>query len=121
MVNCLDRKLNRVFAALGDPTRRAIIMRLDRKESVSVSAIAKPLAIKLPTLLKHLSVLGDAGLVTRSKRGRTVEISLSAAPLHEASGWLRRYEQTFSIGLSHVCAEVEAEGAAAGKSEGADR
>jgi DNA-binding transcriptional ArsR family regulator len=121
LVNYQDCELSRVFAALGDPTRRAILARLEQEECVSVSAIAKPLAIKLPALMKHLGVLRDAGLITRRKRGRTVEISLSAAPLHEASGWLHRYESPCSTSLFPLHADAEGKGAEADQSEGPGR
>jgi DNA-binding transcriptional ArsR family regulator len=109
-VNYQDCQLNRVFAALGDPIRRAILAHLEQEERVSVSAIAKPLAIKLPALLKHLGVLRDAGLITRSKHGRSVEICLSAAPLHEASGWLHRYERPCAASLDRLPADAEGAG-----------
>jgi DNA-binding transcriptional ArsR family regulator len=108
MVNYLPHDLDRVFAALGDPTRRAILSRLEQEESLTVGAIAKPFAIKLPAVMKHLGVLGDAGLITRSKRGRTVNVRLSAAPLREATDWLQRYERFWSPALDRLAAYAEA-------------
>lgn len=64
--------LGRTFAALVDPTRRAILARLEREDSASVSELAEPCAIKLPAVMKYLDVLAGAGLVTRSKVGRVV-------------------------------------------------
>ena len=79
MVNHHDR-LNRTFWALVDPTRRAMLAQLERKEGASISELAEPFAIKLPAVMKHLDVLADAGLVTRSKAGRTVTVRLRAQP-----------------------------------------
>ena len=117
MVNYSDRKLDRVFAALGDPSRRAILSRLEREERLSVSAIARPLSIKLPAVMKHLGVLEDAGLITRVKHGRTVEIRLSPAPLQQASGWLHSYEPSGSPALGRLVADVQAQSAEAISSE----
>jgi DNA-binding transcriptional ArsR family regulator len=86
-------ELDRTFAALVDPTRRAILNRLEREDSASVTDLARPFAIKLPAVMKHLDVLDDAGLITRSKVGRTVTVRLSAEPLREAMNWLRHYER----------------------------
>jgi DNA-binding transcriptional ArsR family regulator len=108
MVNYEHRELDRVFAALVDPTRRAILARLERAESLSISAIAEPFAIKLPAVMKHLDVLGDAGLITRAKHGRTVDVRLSPAPLREAIAWLERYERFWSPSLDRLAAYAEA-------------
>lgn len=106
MVNYNDR-LNRTFAALVDPTRRAILAQLEREESASVSALARPFAIKLPAVMKHLDVLDDAGLITRSKAGRTVTVQLRPAPMREAMEWLRRYERFWSTRLDRLAAYAE--------------
>ena len=107
MVNYTEHRLDRTFAALVDPTRRAILARLESEEAVSVSALALPFAIKLPAVMKHLDVLGDAGLVVRSKRGRTVTVSLSPEPMREAMAWMSRYERLWSasLGCLTACAE----------------
>jgi DNA-binding transcriptional ArsR family regulator len=107
MVNCESRELDRIFAALVDPTRRAILARLEQTESLSVSAIAEPFAIKLPAVMKHLDVLGDAGLITRSKHGRTVDVRLAPAPLREASEWLGRYQRFWSPALDRLAVYAE--------------
>ena len=74
-----DVQLNRTFAALTDPTRRAILTRLEREPGLSVGELARPLApLKLPGIMKHLDVLEDAGLVARKKTGRTAAVSLVA-------------------------------------------
>ena len=69
-------QLDRTFAALVDPTRRAILARLEQEKSASIGELARPLAIKLPAVMKHLDVLGTAGLITRSKKGRIVTVRL---------------------------------------------
>jgi len=104
MVNYQPRDLDRVFATLADPTRRAILARLAKEDSLSISALAEPFAIKLPAVMKHLDVLGKAGLITRKKRGRTVDVRLSPAPLRGASEWLRRYERFWSPALDRLSA-----------------
>ena len=107
MVNYGMRDLDRVFASLADPTRRAILARLADEESLSVSALAEPFAIKLPAVMKHLDVLDDAGLITREKHGRTVEVRLSAARLRGATEWLRRYERFWAPALDRLAAHAE--------------
>lgn len=114
MVN-YDQRLNRTFAALVDPTRRAILARLEREGSASVSALAEPFAIKLPAVMKHLDVLGEAGLITRSKAGRTVTVALSPEPMREAMDWLRRYERFWSKSLDRLAAYAEGKEIEAGK------
>ena len=107
--------LDQTFAALADPTRRAILARLEHENGASVSDLAKPFAIKLPTVMKHLDVLGEAGLITRSKLGRTVTVRLSPEPMKDAMDWLRRYERFWSASLDRLAAYVEAKEAEAGK------
>ena len=106
MVNYLQR-LDRTFAALVDPTRRAILIRLEREGGVSVSELARPFAIKLPAVMKHLDVLDAAGLIKRSKVGRTVTVRLLAEPIREAMDWLRRYERFWSASLDRLAAYAE--------------
>ena len=106
MVN-YNGQLDRTFAALVDPTRRAILVRLEREDGVSVSELARPFAIKLPAVMKHLDVLDTAGLITRSKVGRTVTVRLSPEPIREAMDWLRRYERLWSASLDRLAAYAE--------------
>ena len=107
MVNYHER-LDRTFAALVDPTRRAILAQLEREEGASISALARPFAIKLPAVMKHLDVLDHAGLITRSKLGRTVTVRLRPEPMREAIDWLRRYERFWSKSLDRLAAYAEA-------------
>ena len=88
----MSMALNATFAALADPTRRAILARLAEGE-MSVTALAAPFAMTLPAVLKHLRALEGAGLVVRAKTGRTVHCRLNAAPLKDAADWMARYRQ----------------------------
>ncbi|HWA44613.1 MAG TPA: metalloregulator ArsR/SmtB family transcription factor [Hypericibacter adhaerens] len=116
MVNYQER-LNRTFAALVDPTRRAILARLEREDEASVSELAEPFAIKLPAVMKHLDVLDEAGLITRSKQGRVVTVRLSPRPMKEAMDWLHRYERFWTERLDRLAAFVEREERKARKKE----
>ena len=100
-------QLDRTFAALSDPTRRALLARLEAEDSVSVSDLAKPFAMSLPAIMKHLDVLTDAGLVTRKKTGRTVACRLRAQPMQEAMKWLGKYERFWSERLDRLAAYLE--------------
>jgi DNA-binding transcriptional ArsR family regulator len=106
MVNHQQR-LDRTFSALVDPTRRAILGQLERRGGASISELAAPFAIKLPAVMKHLDVLEDAGLVSRSKSGRTVTVQLRPLPMREAMEWLRRYERFWSGRLDRLAAYAE--------------
>ena len=100
-------QLDRTFSALVDPTRRAILARLEREPGLSITEIARPLPLKLPAVMKHLDVLSDAGLVSRTKNGRTVSVDLVAGPMEEAMAWLRRYERFWSANLDRLTDFVE--------------
>src|ERR1700704_232209 len=107
MVKYNDRALDRTFAALADPTRRALLARLGKRDSVSVSELAQPFAMSLPAIRKHLDVLSDAGLVARSKTGRIVACRLTARPMEQAMDWLNRYQRFWSENLDRLAAFVE--------------
>ena len=72
MINCLSDALDRTFAALSHPARRALLARLGEEDGMTVSDLARPLPMSLPAVMKHLDVLSEAGLVTRRKAGRVV-------------------------------------------------
>src|SRR5436305_2459026 len=114
MVNYPER-LDRTFAALVDPTRRAILARLEREDTATVSELARPFAIKLPAVMKHLDVLDQAGLITRAKAGRTVTVRLRPEPMRAAADWLRRYERFWSKSLDRLAAYAESKEAEARK------
>jgi DNA-binding transcriptional ArsR family regulator len=102
-----QKNLDRTFAALVDPTRRAILGRLARRGSATVSELAEPFAIQLPAVMKHLGVLDEAGLITRSKSGRVVTVRLRPGPMRDAMAWLRRYELFWSARLDKLAAYAE--------------
>jgi DNA-binding transcriptional ArsR family regulator len=82
--------LSATFAALADPTRRAILARLSLGES-SVTELAEPFDMSLPAISKHLKVLERAGLVARSRAAQWRPCRLEAAPLREVAAWVERY------------------------------
>src|SRR5437899_7230718 len=92
MVKYEGNALDATFAALADPTRRAILARLAGREA-SVSELARPFAISLPGVHKHLRVLERAGLVAHAKHGRVRRCRLVARPMKEAARWIERYRR----------------------------
>jgi DNA-binding transcriptional ArsR family regulator len=113
MVNNSALRLDRTFAALTDATRRAILARLEAEGPSTISDIAAPLTIKLPAVLKHLGVLRDAGLITRSKAGRVVTVTIKPEPMKDALDWLKRYERFWGPRLDHLARYAEAKQATA--------
>jgi DNA-binding transcriptional ArsR family regulator len=113
MVNNATLRLDRTFAALTDSTRRSILARLEHEGPKTISDIAAPLTIKLPAVLKHLGVLEDAGLITRSKTGRVVTVTIDPDPIKPALTWLKRYERFWGPRLDHLARYAEAKQAAA--------
>ena len=107
MVNYQVAVLDRTFAALADPTRRALLARLDEEDSVSVSELARPFPVSLPAIMKHLEVLSDAGLIVRTKTGRTVACQLTPAPMEQAMNWLAHYERYWTEQLDRLAAFLE--------------
>jgi DNA-binding transcriptional ArsR family regulator len=91
--------LSATFAALADPTRRAILARLIQGET-SVTELAEPFAMTLPAISKHLKVLEKAGLITRGRDAQWRPCRLDAEPLQEVAAWLEPYrhfwEQSFN-------------------------
>ncbi len=99
-------RLSMIFAALADPTRRAMLARLARGE-VSVTELAAPFAISLPAVTKHLHVLERAGLVSRSRRAQWRPCKLEAAPLRDAGGWIDDYRQYWEASLDRLDTYLE--------------
>src|SRR6188472_3722807 len=87
-----SQRLDATFAALADPTRRAILARLTRGEA-TVTELAAPFALSLPAVSKHLKVLRRAGLVCQGRRAQWRPCRLRAAPLERAAGWLDDYRR----------------------------
>jgi DNA-binding transcriptional ArsR family regulator len=97
--------LDRVFSAVSDPTRRAILARLADSDA-RVTDVASGFPISLNSTSKHIRVLEGAGLVRRSVRGREHILTLNAAPLAEAAGWMEHYRGFWSDQLASLDALV---------------
>jgi DNA-binding transcriptional ArsR family regulator len=93
--------LSTTFAALADPTRRAILARLAAGEA-SVSELAEPFAMSLPAVSKHLKVLERAGLIARGRDAQWRPCRLVADPLGDASAWLETYRQFWDQSLDRL-------------------
>ena len=91
MATVADR-LDRTFAALADPTRRAILARLAQGEA-SVAELALPFAMSQPAISKHLKVLERAGLISRGRDAQRRPCRIEAQPLAEANAWIERYRE----------------------------
>lgn len=100
--------LSATFAALADPTRRAILARLSAGEA-SVTELAAPFDMSLPAVSKHLKVLEHAGLIVRGREAQWRPCRLEAEPMRQASEWLERYARFWSAGLDRLTALVEAD------------
>ena len=107
MVKYQDATLDRTFAALADPTRRALLARLQARDTLSISELAQPFDMSLPAVMKHLDVLTDAGLIAREKTGRVVACRLTAKPMEQAMEWLNRYQRFWSDNLDSLAVFVE--------------
>ena len=92
MVKLSDEGLDAIFAALADPTRRAILARLSHGEA-TVGQLAEPFDVSLPAVSKHLRVLERAGLLRQQRDGRLRRCRLDAAPMSEAAAWIERYRR----------------------------
>jgi len=97
--------LDRVFGALSDTTRRAIVARLARGET-PLAELAAPFDMSLPAVSKHVRVLVAAGLVAQEKRGRTRYCRLEPAPLAAADRWISDYERFWEGQLDSLAAHV---------------
>jgi DNA-binding transcriptional ArsR family regulator len=95
------RNIDRVSAAIADPTRRAIIDRLARGPA-RISDVAAPFAMSLTGFCKHVRVLERAGLVRRTRRGRENTLTLRPEPLREVARWALRYEQFWTSRLDRL-------------------
>ena len=97
----LTDRLDATFAALADPTRRAILARLALGET-SVSELAEPFAISLPAVSKHLKVLERAGLITRGRDGQMRPCRIDVRALQEADAWLEEYRRLWEERLDQL-------------------
>src|ERR1700677_1819602 len=101
MVQYREARLDRVAAAISDPTRRKIIERLSRGPA-RISDVARPFSMSLTGFCKHVRVLERAGLVRRTRRGRENTLELSAAPLRELARWTLMYERFWNSRLNRL-------------------
>lgn len=85
-------QLSSTFAALADPTRRAILARLSTGEA-TVTELAEPFSVSLPAISKHLKVLERAGLISRGRNAQWRPCRLDAAPMKDANAWLEEYRR----------------------------
>ena len=122
MAKCLERSLDSAFAALGDATRRGMLERLSRGEA-SVSQLAEPFGVSLPTIHKHLLVLERAGFIKHEKRGRVRQVRLAPtlgrtcrgrrpanpSPLREVKDWIAHFEAHWDTHLHRLKQQVEAD------------
>ena len=99
-------QLDATFAALADPTRRAILARLTKGQA-SVTELAEPFAMTQPAISKHLKVLERAGLITRGRDAQRRPCRLRAARLGEANDWLENYRQLWEQSFERLDAVLE--------------
>ncbi len=101
VTDVLEAQLDKTFAALSDPTRRAIVERLADGEA-SVTELAAPFAMSLPAVSKHLKVLEKAGLISRGRKAQWRPCRLEPEPLKEASDWLEEYRRLWEERLDRL-------------------
>ena len=106
MVKYKFSRLDSVFGALADPTRRQILETLAEGES-AVTHLAAPFSMSLPAVSKHLRVLESAGLLRRRRLGREHRIGLEAEPMKEALQWMERYRQFWQGSLDALADYLE--------------
>jgi DNA-binding transcriptional ArsR family regulator len=104
-----DDPLSLTFAALADPTRRAILNRLAEGEA-TVNELAAPHSMSLPSVSRHLKVLERAGLVVKGRSAQWRPCRLEAAPLREADAWMAPYREFFEARLARLDRQLRKEG-----------
>jgi len=106
MVKYSQTDLDQTFAALSDPTRRAILARLADSEA-QVTELAEPFGISLPAVSKHLKVLEKAKLITRHKDGRVHRFTVNPAPIVSAKSWIEHYQRFWEQQLDALGSYLE--------------
>ena len=106
MVKYPSAALNQTFAALADPTRRRILAHLARGDR-RVTDLARPHAMSLPAISKHLRVLEKAGLLRRRRYGRVHQMQLDAKPLKQAAQWVEEYRKFWEGSLDRLAEYLE--------------
>jgi DNA-binding transcriptional ArsR family regulator len=114
-MNGTDAALDRAFAALADPVRRAIVARLS-KSSATLGELAEPFDISLQAVSKHISVLEDAGLVWRTREAQRKPVHLDAAALERLTAWIDRYRLEAEASYRRLDAVLAARPVAADRS-----
>ena len=113
-------RLSLIFAALADPTRRAILTRLSEGDA-TVNVLAQPFAMSLPAISRHLKVLERAGLISRSRDAQWRSSTLQAEPLKEATDWMETYRRFWDANFDRLDAHLRRmQQAAEGPTESAD-
>ncbi|MBG0567440.1 ArsR/SmtB family transcription factor [Actinoplanes aureus] len=102
----MSDRLSVIFAALADPTRRAILARLAEGEA-TVTELAEPFDISLPAISRHLKVLENAGLISRSRSAQWRSSRLEAEPLREATAWMERYRRFWDANFTRLDAHLK--------------
>ena len=111
-MNYVSDPLSSTFAALSDPTRRAILARLAQGD-LSVKELAEPFSITAPSMTKHLKVLERAGLIRRSRIAQKRPCHLESAPLREVAAWVEQYRRSWEHSMNRLdeyLGQLEAEG-----------
>ena len=106
MVNFQTQQLDAIYSALADSTRRALLEQL-RHGPAKVSDLARPQAMSLPGVMKHIGVLERAGLIRRMKKGRAVHCQLDAKAMKNAAEWISRYETFWNQKLDSLADYLE--------------
>jgi DNA-binding transcriptional ArsR family regulator len=99
-------RLSQIFSALADPTRRAILSRLLEGDA-TVNKLAAPFSISLPAISRHLKVLENAGLISRSRNAQWRTSSLEAEPLREVTDWMEPYRQFWDANFDRLDAHLK--------------
>ena len=99
-------QLSRVFSALADPTRRAILAELAVRRDATVTQLSNPLPMSMPAVSRHLKVLEQAALISRTRSGKWRASHLETAPLREAADWIDRFRRFWNTSLGRLDAHL---------------
>src|SRR6202022_694540 len=100
-------QLSRVFSALADPTRRAILAELAERDA-TVTELSAPFPMSMPAVSRHLKVLEEAALISRRRSGKWRASHLETAPLREAADWIDRFRRFWNLSLDRLAAHLAA-------------
>jgi len=100
-------QLDTTFAALADPTRRAILARLAQDGEVTVNELADPFPVSVQAISKHLKVLQRAGLITRGRTAQLRPSRIEGAPLRDAANWLEQYREIWEGRLDRLALHLQ--------------